>query len=85
MNCKEVAEFLSDYLDGTLPLRQRLIFKLHLLLCRDCRNYLASFAETIRLATSQRPMPGADGAPPIPEPLVQAILAARRSEGPLSP
>jgi predicted anti-sigma-YlaC factor YlaD len=52
MICREVTEFLADYLDGTLPLRQRLIFWTHLLLCRDCRRYLRSYAATLKLTRS---------------------------------
>jgi predicted anti-sigma-YlaC factor YlaD len=77
MNCREVTEFLSDYLDGELPLRQRLTFKLHLLLCRDCRRYLQSFATTIELTRSLGDRTTADAGPPVPNALVQAILAAR--------
>jgi predicted anti-sigma-YlaC factor YlaD len=77
MNCRDVTEFLSDYLDGELPLRQRVSFKLHLLLCRDCRRYLRSFATTIKLTQSLRVQSAADDDPPIPGALVQAILAAR--------
>jgi predicted anti-sigma-YlaC factor YlaD len=77
MNCKDVAEFLSDYLDGELPLRQRLTFKLHLLLCRDCRRYLQSFAATIKLTQSLGKQSATEDDPPVPKALVQAILAAR--------
>jgi predicted anti-sigma-YlaC factor YlaD len=77
MNCKDVTEFLSDYLDGELPLRQRLTFKLHLLLCRDCRRYLHSFATTIKLTRSLGVRTADEENSPIPEALVQAILAAR--------
>ena len=49
MTCKEVTEFLADYLEGTLPLRQRWIFKIHLMLCRDCQSYLRSYVTTLRL------------------------------------
>ena len=77
MNCREVADFLSDYLDGALPLRQRLMFRLHLLVCRDCRRYLESFAATVELTHSLGERPAEEDNSPIPEALVQAILAAR--------
>ncbi len=77
MNCREVTDFLSDYLDGALPLRQRIAFKLHLLLCRDCRRYLDSFATAVKLTRSLGVRSAAVDNAPIPEALVQAILAAR--------
>lgn len=76
MNCREIADFLSDYLDASLPLRQWLVFRLHLLGCRDCRRYLASFAATIKLARSLRKT-AAEDVSQVPEALVRAILAAR--------
>jgi predicted anti-sigma-YlaC factor YlaD len=82
MNCREVADFLSDYLDGTLPLRQRLTFRLHLLLCRDCRRYLDSFAATVKLTHSLGERPAEEDKSPIPEALVQAILTARGKKAP---
>jgi predicted anti-sigma-YlaC factor YlaD len=82
MNCREVTQFLSDYLDGELPLRQRLTFKLHLLLCPDCRRYLQSFATTIKLTRSLGKRAASDSDPPIPKALLEAILAARGNETP---
>jgi anti-sigma factor RsiW len=77
MTCQELIGFLSDYLDGQLPLTQRLAFELHLTLCRDCRAYLHNFKTTIaagKAAMSTSPdMEPAE----VPEELVQAILKAR--------
>lgn len=76
MSCKDVADFLMDYLDGTLPLAQRVMFKLHIGLCRDCRRYIDSYKKTVELAR------GASGAVALedpPEALVRAILKSRPS------
>jgi predicted anti-sigma-YlaC factor YlaD len=80
MNCKAVTDFLADYLDGTLPRRQRWQFKLHLLLCRNCRRYLSSYAAAIRLARSQSSTATDLTIPPAPDELVRAILASQSSE-----
>jgi hypothetical protein len=80
MNCQEVGEFLMDFIDGTMPLRQRVTFKLHLLFCRDCRRYVDSYLTTIKLAHSLRPEPATEVPEPIPSALVQAILATRDSD-----
>ena len=48
MTCKEVAEFSSDYLDLELPRLQRLSFRLHLLLCRDCRRFVNGVRSLLR-------------------------------------
>lgn len=78
MSCKEVTDFLSEYLDGELPLRQRLVFKVHLLACRNCRRYLAAYSATVRMTQSFRNQTPSESLQPIPDELVQAILAARR-------
>lgn len=55
LSCREISEFLADYVEGQLPRWQRLTFQLHLALCRDCRRYLASYRRTIKAAASLRP------------------------------
>lgn len=77
MTCKEIAEFLGEYLDRTLPWSQRLVFRLHLLLCRDCRRYLDSYQKTDRAICSLKDLSASEEAS-VPEDLVKAILAARR-------
>lgn len=40
LNCREVTERTSDYLDRALPLRTRLMLRLHIFMCQDCRRYV---------------------------------------------
>lgn len=78
MTCREVTDFLDQYLDGGLPRPTRLNFRLHLSLCRDCRRYLRSYRQTIRRAREAFvEAPETAGSPTMPETLVRAILAAR--------
>lgn len=80
MTCRELADFISDYLAGELPREISEPFEHHLSRCPNCVRYIASLRSTIdmsRRAFEQQP---AD--PPLPEELVQAILAARGSSGP---
>jgi anti-sigma factor RsiW len=76
LTCREVARWLDDYLDGTLGADERAAFEAHLAECPDCRTYLRSYADTIRLTKET----GGDDSTPtsIPERLVRAILTARR-------
>ena len=78
MTCRELIEFLHDYLSGELPEAERVEFERHLGLCVACRNYLQTYEQTIRLgkAACAGPHP-----PPMPEELVAAILAARARRG----
>jgi anti-sigma factor RsiW len=78
--CRELTDFLDDYVEGRLSLARRVSFEVHLAMCRDCRRYLASYRRTIALAKNA----GAAGSgseadsPPMPAKLVEAILEARK-------
>jgi predicted anti-sigma-YlaC factor YlaD len=75
LTCREIADFLADYLDGSLALAERHVVDKHLADCPECIAYLRSYAETIRLARQTRKD---DSLPDsIPDELVRAILAAR--------
>ena len=77
MTCRELVEFLADYMDGDLPAEVRRVFEAHLAECPECATYLRGYADAIRLA---RACAETDDALPaeVPERLVRAILAARR-------
>ena len=46
-SCREIALLITEYLDGSLSVGERLRFQLHLGLCFDCRNYLRQMKYTI--------------------------------------
>jgi len=48
MDCNELVELVTAYLDGSLDLEDRARFDLHLLECDGCENYLQQFRETVR-------------------------------------
>ncbi|MEX2660682.1 MAG: zf-HC2 domain-containing protein [Vicinamibacterales bacterium] len=48
LNCKEITQRASDFLDGTLPWRDRLEVRLHLMMCRFCREYLRQMNLVVR-------------------------------------
>jgi anti-sigma factor RsiW len=47
MACRELVEVITDYLEGTLPARDRARFEAHLALCDPCVVYLEQMRETI--------------------------------------
>jgi len=47
--CKELVEIVTDYLEGTLPERDRERFDAHILTCRPCREYVDEMRTTLRL------------------------------------
>lgn len=77
LTCRELEDFIADYVDGALPSEQRRKFEWHLRLCRDCRRYLEAYGRTIAL--SRTALCGPDESVPedVPDELVRAVLAAR--------
>ena len=77
MSCRQIIEFLEKYLSGELSVLERVKFEAHLALCRDCRQYLSSYKQTILLAKSIGQEFPDEVCRSIPEDLVSAILKAR--------
>lgn len=57
LSCRQVAEAITDYLDGSLSFWQRVRFELHLGMCLGCRNYLRQMKKTIQLLGTLPPDP----------------------------
>lgn len=76
MTCRELIDFLIDYVDGLLAAEERRPFEEHLAICPECRAYLDSYKTTLSL---EKLCQEHDDIPhEIPEDLVQAVLTARR-------
>jgi len=75
LTCREILDFLSDYLDGALPPAAAAAFERHLAICPECVAYLDNFRATLHAAKAAFDTPAAN----LPEELVQAILASRRT------
>jgi anti-sigma factor RsiW len=77
MTCRELSDFILDYVAGDLPAPLCDVFERHLSACGNCRVYLATYRATLAAGRAL----GEDTVlPPLPEELVQAILAARRQD-----
>lgn len=74
MTCRELTDFLADYLAGRLPEAVAREFEDHLADCRDCGTYLQNYRETIRLTRETSDEIPAD----VPDELVDAVIAACR-------
>ena len=72
LTCRQLIEFLDDYIEGKLPPTRAAAFKVHLMLCRDCRQYLETYRRTIEISKkamhSDDPVPAA-----VPPELIKAI------------
>jgi len=77
VTCREFSDFIGDYLARELPAPVRIGFERHLELCPNCRRYLRSYEETVRLGKQAFDDPNALLPADVPDALVAAILAAR--------
>lgn len=75
LTCRELSEFLADYLAGALGPARRALFEEHLAECPECHAYLRSYAATVRLVKDAYAPERAPAG--VPERLVRAIMAAR--------
>ncbi|MBI1369833.1 MAG: anti-sigma factor [Planctomycetes bacterium] len=82
ITCRELIDYLGDYLDGALPAEEVSTFEEHLAVCPDCVNYVQSFRDTISLGRFVLLNHEDDVVPPsVPADLVRAIVASRRLGG----
>ncbi|MGB8646763.1 MAG: zf-HC2 domain-containing protein [Anaerolineae bacterium] len=49
LNCRELVELVTDYLEGKLPPEERARFEEHLSGCTGCGNYLDQVRRTIKI------------------------------------
>lgn len=75
LTCKEQVARSSDYLDGQLSVRERLLVRHHLMFCPNCRRFIRQMRlmqATLKLLP-ETPVPDLDG--------LAARLAAERARG----
>ncbi len=75
MTCRELVDFLADYVDGNLPADVRVHFDRHLKACPPCIAFLNTYNSGTKLLQAAFQ----DECCQVPEGLVEAILAARKS------
>ncbi len=71
MTCREVTEFLREFVAGELPAEVRQEFDTHVARCQDCVVFMEQYRATIAASRSAF-TPPAD----VPEELIAAILKA---------
>jgi hypothetical protein len=73
LNCREITDRASEFLNATLPWHVRLEVRLHLMMCRFCREYVRQMNLVVQ---TLRRLPGH---PPSAE-LNNQLLALFRAE-----
>ena len=49
IDCQDLVELVTDYLEGVLPADDRRRFEEHLEICEGCDAYVAQMRDTVRL------------------------------------
>ena len=78
MTCREFADFIIEYLEGTLAADAAERFERHLGVCANCLEYLAQYRTTSEVIPGVFTDPGAPVPALVPEGLIRAILEARK-------
>ncbi|MBL8879086.1 MAG: zf-HC2 domain-containing protein [Phycisphaerales bacterium] len=76
ITCKELADFLADYVSNELRPEQLAEFERHMRVCPPCVAYLNTYRQTITLGKQAICCDDEKALHDIPEELVKAILAA---------
>ncbi len=64
MTCKEFASSVTEYLENTLPPRERADFEQHMAGCSNCQTYFEQVNQLIHAAPALRQEPGEIKVPP---------------------
>jgi anti-sigma factor RsiW len=61
LNCQQITELVTDYVEGRLPFGDRMRFRMHVGMCKHCREYLRQMRLTIATVghLPDEPMPDA--------------------------
>ncbi|MEX1040612.1 MAG: zf-HC2 domain-containing protein [Pirellulaceae bacterium] len=82
LTCKQLYDFMGDYLEGNLPPETMCVVKTHLERCPCCLHYLENYHEATRLGIKVCQEEEKDISANVPEELVRAILDARGKDDP---
>ena len=75
ITCRQLSDFLDDYLSGELDETSRSEFDRHLAVCPTCVRYVQTYRQTISLGKAAFADDGAPVPQSVPQELVKAILA----------
>ncbi len=57
LSCKDINHLASDHIDQNLPFFTKLKVRLHLFLCKDCRNFIKQFQLSVDAIKQAKPTP----------------------------
>lgn len=77
ITCRELIDFIADYIDGMLPEASLKEFERHLAVCPSCRAYLDGYKKTISLGKAAMEPSDRPATEAAPEWLVKAVRSAK--------
>ena len=77
LTCRQVEQFLLDYLEGQVSPWTWCKFRYHLFLCDDCRQYLRDYRTAMALGRRIFANPEDEAASKVPDEILAAILKVR--------
>ena len=80
LTCKEFDEFMTDYLEGDLPVWQKYMCWLHIKMCRECAYFVRQYHRVVELGQSAFDSPDEAVPDSVPEELIKAALAHRKGK-----
>ena len=81
-SCREALDLLGEDLEGTLPPGKNLALRLHLFLCKNCRDYRRTYRTTTELVKALQKETPSDASTAVPDELIRRILAERPGDVP---
>ena len=78
LTCRQVEQFLLDYLEGQVSLWTWCKFRYHLLLCDDCRQYLQDYRNAVALGRRIFADPDDEAVGKVPDEILSAILKSTK-------
>ena len=79
IECRQIAELLGDYFDGTLPRRTVELLEWHIDGCAPCIAFINTYRTTI---AATRKLPGSGMPPELKQRLLQVLRAQRGADQP---
>lgn len=82
ISCSEFEQFIDGYLDKSLNTKEITVFERHIKLCRECRDYLTAYQNSIILGKAAFAADSDNHQIPdeVPTELLHAILEAKQQE-----
>ncbi|MEH6832675.1 anti-sigma factor family protein [Sulfitobacter sp.] len=78
IDCKQVESFLLAYIEDDLPKSQMKVIDRHLMVCPDCRRYIADYRRTLEVLNVSK-LEEDEALAEVPKDLIKAILEASKA------